>query len=172
MKTWNRERKRTRDRLLEYDFSLVPPHPHSAGIPFVYPTQDMNLQPFTDELPNVYPWEEIHTELMEEEIYKVAKKNGFSGTAEELWNMGGCVMQGTLGTFPEDGDPNNLYLDGQTGILYYFKIVSAPINNTAANAAGARIIESNNEIHLYIPVRSYLIENTILNCGDAAEYID
>lgn len=37
MKTWNKERKRTRDLLLEYDYTIMPPHPRPGGLIVLYP---------------------------------------------------------------------------------------------------------------------------------------
>lgn len=174
---WNRERWRTRDRLIEYDFSIVPPHPHSAGIPFVYPMEDMDLSPMlpleinNSDLPIIYPWEEMHTALIEREIYLIARKNGYDGTPEQLWDIfsaEGFVISGTIETFPVPGNPKNLYLDEETGVLYYYReLIGAP-NYEAIEAVGAVIVGTG----IYIPVRALLMEDTILNCGNAAEYID
>lgn len=38
---WNKERFRTRDRLLEYDSMIMPLMPHSAGLSVVYPWEDI-----------------------------------------------------------------------------------------------------------------------------------
>lgn len=178
---WNYERWRTRDRLLEYDFNIVPPHPHSAGIPFIYPLEEMNLSPLlplsinSAELPVIYPWEEMHTAIIEREIYEIAVKNGYDGTAEHLWSVfsaDGFVVTGTIDTFPIPGNENNLYLDEETGILYYFKATSNPVDEEAVARVGAAIVGisrvNGEEItYLYIPVRALLLEDTILNCGDA-----
>ena len=180
MKTWNKERKRTRDRLIEYDFNLVPPHPHSAGIPFIFPIESEGLNPLppfggnATSLPFVYPWEQIQIHMLERDIFIIAQNNGYEGTAEQLWQIfsrDGWVVKGTIDTFPLPGNPNNLYLDAETGILYYFK-TSDTVNYENAESAGAVIHEIDaNTFYLYIPVRALLIEDTILNCGDASEYI-
>ena len=153
MKTWNRERKRTRDRLLEYDFNIVPPHPHTAGLSMLY------------------PWENLQISMIGIAILQLARKNGFSGDDAAFWERfsEGAVIKGAAATFPATGHSNNLYLDEDTGTLYYFKENSTPINVEVAEEIGAIITSNNN---LYIPIRALLIENTILNCGDAAEYID
>ena len=158
---WNYERWRTRDRLLEYDFNIVPPHPHSAGLPFVY------------------PWEHIQSLTIQKEIFEIAKSNGYDGTEEHLWNVfstDGLLITGTIDTFPIPGDINNLYFDTETGIIYYFKITSNTINEEVVARVGAAIVgisrvNGEDVTYLYIPIKALLIEDTILNCGDAAEYI-
>ena len=152
-KNWNYERWRTRDRLLEYDFNIVPPHPHSAGLPFIY------------------PWENIQSLMLQNEIFEIAKANGYNGTEEHMWSVfstDGLLITGAIDTFPVPGDTNNLYLDKQSGIIYYFKETPNPINEDAAEQIGAIIVGTNEEItYLYIPIRALLIEDTILNCGNA-----
>lgn len=34
---WNYERKRTRDRLIEYTINIIAPMPHSINLPYIYP---------------------------------------------------------------------------------------------------------------------------------------
>jgi len=38
-----KERWRTRDRLLEYDESIMPLRPHSAGLSMIYPWENVTL---------------------------------------------------------------------------------------------------------------------------------
>lgn len=45
---WNYERKRTRDRLIEYDFSIIAPTPHSAGLLFLYPWENLVIKQLED----------------------------------------------------------------------------------------------------------------------------
>ena len=66
---WNRERWRTRDRLLDYDFSIVPPLPHSAGLSIVY------------------PWEGIASVQLLEQIIDTAKLRGYIANEEDFWNI-------------------------------------------------------------------------------------
>lgn len=155
-----KERWRTRDRLLDYDAHIVPPSPHSAGIS------------------TVYPWESISLQNLSHQIYILAQNNGFIGTEQMLWNKfsaGSVIMIDTINNFPEEGAENNLYLDKETDILYYFKKSSTynyNIGDTAevVVAGTAQAEEPNVTIYfLYIPVRALLIEDTILNCGDATE---
>jgi len=156
---WNKERWRTRDRLLEYDVSIVPAHPHSAGLPYVY------------------PWEDTSLSVMAHQLYLIAQQNGYDGTEPDFltrFALGdeGKVVVGTLMTFPMPGDIDKLYLDEETGILYYFKETSEPISEAAAKAMGIIRIEPNDNItYLYIPVRALPIENLIYDCGDASDYI-
>lgn len=163
---WNKERWRTRDRLLEYDFSIAPPIPHSAGLKIIY------------------PWEQNSLSVFSEQLYQIAQKYGFLGSFSDFFNkfgeVGGDIVVGTLNTFPVPGQENNLYLDKETEILYYFKSTTQIINEELIARVGAAIvgkklvgeIEKEEITYLYIPVRSLMIEDTILDSGDAAEYID
>ena len=156
---WNYERWRTRDRLLEYDFSIVPPAPHSAGLSMIY------------------PWETNFLSLLSYQLYEIAKDNGFFGSLETFLSRfgsnDGFIIKGTIATFPVPGDSTNLYLDIETGIVYYFKATDRPVLSDIAMAIGAEIVGHEDVItYLYIPIRALLIEDTILDCGDAAKYID
>lgn len=156
---WNHERWRTRDRLLEYDFSIVPAQPHSAGLSMVY------------------PWENTTLTLLSYQLYEIAKTNGFFGTFETFLSRfgsnDGLIVKGTIDTFPVPGDSTNLYMDSETGIVYYFKSTDETVLPDIAAAIGAVIVGSEGTTtYLYIPIRALLIDDTILNCGDAAEYID
>lgn len=152
---WNEERWRTRDRLLEYDISIMPPAPHTGGI----------ITP--------YPWENTTLSMLSHQLYQIAANNGFTGTEQDFLlkfsSNENEVVVGTIATFPIEGNTKYLYLDQETGILYYFKIFDEAIDASAAERIGAVMVSSTN---VYIPVRAMLLENTILDCGDATEYID
>ena len=172
---WNHERWRTRDRLLDYDFNIVPPHPHSGGFATPYPVEETDLSPMlpmfgeNSTLLRIYPWEEYNSTALEREILIIAQRNGYTGTSTEFWAkfQYGNVITGTIEIFPVPGDTRNLYLDLTTEILYYFKEIT--LTAAEAEQLGAVIVGEN---YAYIPVRALLIEDTILNSGDAAEYID
>lgn len=162
---WNLTRYSTRDRLLDYDFNIVPPHIHSAG------------------LSQVYPWEEMTLTLLSHQLYEIAKLYGFTGTVKEFFTKfgknNGSLVKGTLATFPVPGDEDILYLDEQTEILYYFKSITTTVYTDLAAQigvaiVGTSIIEDTKEVitYLYIPVRALPMENLIYDCGDATEYID
>ena len=160
---WNYERYRTRDRLLEYGDTLNMPTPTQKNISVIY------------------PWENISLAHLSNQILELAKKHGYQGTEESLWAKfsQGNVITGTLDTFPIPGDENNLYLDLETEILYYFKSATSIINNDLAGIVGVAIVGTSvaadtegNIKHLYIPIRALPIENLIIDCGSAAEYID
>ena len=164
-KNWNFERWRTRDRLIDYDFNLVPPVPHSGGIPFVFPPQEMNVSPFfplVDDisLPSIYPWENLALAALESEIFQIAQNNGYTGDAATLWSRfsDGVVHIGTIDTFPVPGNIQDLYLDKETNILYHFRILSSPLTEEDSNLIGAISVGEN---YIYIPVRALLIEDTI-----------
>lgn len=129
---WNRERYRTRDRLLEYDYSIYPQVPHTAGLAVVY------------------PWENIATANLMRQLYKSAADSGFIGTEDEFLNNFGKMLQnkqiifGTIDTFEPQDDNTILYYDIDDNILYYY----------------------NEE---FIPINALLIENTIINGGNAPQ---
>lgn len=155
------ERWRTRDRLLEYDSNIMPPRPHSAGLSMIY------------------PWENINLTNLAKAIYQIAINHGFTGTENNFWEKftigTGTIVTGIVATFPVPGEEDTLYLDLQTDILYYFKETTSFITPTEAIQYGIEIVgisQDNSTQYLYIPIRAMLMEDTILNCGDAAEYID
>ena len=47
---WNYERKRTCKRLLEYDFNIMSPRPHAAGLGMIYPWENIMLDNLTQQL--------------------------------------------------------------------------------------------------------------------------
>ena len=153
---WNRERHRTRDRLIAnlLDYG---PFPSQEGTPIVFPA--ISISPAQ----------------LSQTIINIAQQYGYSGTEENFWtnlNMPNLVV-GTIATFPVPGDPEILYLDSETEILYYFKKTTATLTPEQIEEHGIQVVGSNNQVlYLYIPVRAGLIEDTILNGGDAAEYID
>lgn len=152
---WNHERWRTRDRLIEYDFNIVPPHPHTAGIPFIYPLEDMNLSPMiplmenSPELPVIYPWEDTSMSLLVIQLYNFASESGYTGTIENFREHFGYYLtsggiQIIFDNFPATGDHQHLYFDTNSEILYCW-----------------------DDREGYTPVNAMLIANTILNCGDS-----
>jgi len=154
MDTWNRERKRTRDRLSDYEISKF------------------NL---------VYPWYNHSLNVLSKQLYELASKHGFTGTQDNLINnlFQNSIMIESFENFPIPGNINLLYLDNETSILYYFKETTNDINIEVAETVGAKIVGQNTDevtgntiTYMYIPVRAMLIENSIINGGDAAEYID
>lgn len=154
-----RERHRTRDRLLEYDQDVVPYTPHTAGLPLIY------------------PWENITLSVLQHQIFEIAEHYGFIGTENDFFsklvNIKGGVVNGTIATFPVPGEFDVLYLDNETDTLYYFKILDEIITQDTADEIDAVVVEtSETTTSLYIPVRALLLENSILNSGNATEYID
>lgn len=156
---WNYERYRTRDLLLEYDSSILPFHPRAGGLKIIY------------------PWENIDNSILKQQIYQVALDNGYVGTVDDFWSKfsTGLLIHGTIDTFPVPGNENNLYLDDESGILYYFKEITGTINLNMVARIGAVIVgqsttndEQEQNIFLYIPVHAMPIEDLI---GDASNYI-
>jgi hypothetical protein len=157
-----RERKKTRDLLLEYDAAVLPPHPRAAGLKMIY------------------PWENINNSILKNQIYQIAVDNGYVGVPEDFWSKftTGLLIHGTITTFPVPGNEDNLYLDDETGILYYFKEVDTEVNTDMIARIGAAIVgqsringDEEKSIFLYIPVRAMPIEDLIYDCGDASDYI-
>lgn len=161
-----RERWRTRDLLLEYDMNILPPRPRAAGISMVY------------------PWEATDLALLAQQVYEIAKRNGFVGEQDEFWshfNNSGTIYRGkTIDDFPTIGMENTLYFDEETEILYYFKSTRQQVNADIAARIDIAIVgtaEIDNDgttetvTYMYVPVRAMPIENLIYNCGDASEYI-
>ena len=159
-----RERRRTRDRLLEYDSFIMPYHPRQAGLSMVYPWENMNLS------------------MLQKQIYQIALNEGFQESEQIFWSRfsQGNIIFGTLDTFPIDGDEKALYFDTNTESLYYFKRTTT-FNEEASALLGVAIanralIETNGteEYCLYIPLKAYLMEDIILDIdgGSSIEIID
>ncbi len=152
-----RERKRTRDRLLDY---ALPPRPHTAGLAMVY------------------PWENSSLSILSHQLFLIARNNGFTGEESEFLtkfsNNAGGVNIGTINTFPIPGVEDQLYLDIESEILYYFKIAPDGISTEIADKVGAEVVgrAEDNSIYVYIPVRALPIEPLLLDCGSSTELID
>lgn len=105
---WNRERYRTRDRLLEYDDTIVPLYPHSAGLPIIYPWE-------SDLLKNI-----VH------QFFLMAAASGYTGSEETFMTSFGYLIENeqiifsSFDEFPESGDNNHLYFDTQENIMYAY----------------------------------------------------
>ena len=160
IKDKNSPRRATRDLLLEYDETIMPPHPRTAGLGYVYGWLESNAAP--DEtagampMPTaaamhmVYPWENTNLGILSAQLYTLAVNSGFTGTQEEFNTYFGYYLQNndkeilfdTYNNFPLVGASNMLYFDLNERILYYW----------------------DNE---YIPVNAMLIANTIINGGEA-----
>lgn len=159
MKTWNRQRIKTRDRLLDYD---------------------LPASPIVDKLQAPYPWISVSLSTLTKQLYQIALQNGFLGNQQSFISRftNGSIIRGTLNSFPIPGDPNTLYLDKETDILYYFRETTINIDlqlvaKIGAAIVGHSIVASTQEqiTYLYIPVRAMPLEDLIFNCGSAAEYI-
>ena len=155
---WNYERYRTRDLLLEYDATIMPPHPRAGGLAMIYPwgsdifdnIVDMHIpsRPHTTTLSMVYPWENTSLSILNHQLYLIAVQNGFDGTEEDFKDLftgyvgPRSIMFATYDKFPETGITDKLYFDLETKNLYYW----------------------NEE---YIPVNAMLIAETALDGGEA-----
>ena len=153
-------RRLTRDLLLEYDRSIMPPRPRAAGLPLIYTWLNSNTPntdtiynvpiPETAEFSVVYPWESIGLSILGDQIYILAARSGYTGTREEFHKYFGTYLERnrqeilfeTYDNFPQRGSNEMLYFDLDNKILYYWD-------------------------EEYIPVNAMLIANTILNGGEA-----
>ena len=156
----NRERWRTRDLLLEYDRSIMPPRPRAAGLGLIYTWLNGNTSnsdviytvpiPNTAEFSTVYPWETLGLNILGDQIYLLASRSGYTGTREEFHRYFGLYLErnrqeiifDTYNNFPQVGRKDLLYFDLDAKILYYWD-------------------------EGYIPVNAMLIADTIVNGGDA-----
>ena len=154
---WNKERHRTRDLLLEYDYKIMPPHPRAGGLSSVYewgstiPSDSNTLEPPTpiqQNLSIIYPWENTALSIFSNQLYKVAIINGYVGTEKEFLDRfvnyvsDKQIIFETFNNFPQYGSLSKLYFDTEEKILYYWD------NN-------------------YVPVNAMLIANTIIEGGEA-----
>lgn len=131
---WNIERYKTRDRLLEYDFNFYPAVIHNAGLPMIYPWENITLENFSQQLVEY---------------------------VQKYWN--GTIINGLIDEFPVQGNEKDLYLDTNSEILYCFKSIQAvDYDADSPKYLGARITErtiddsGNEQIYFYIPIKALL----------------
>ena len=151
-------RRTTRDLLLEYDSSRVPYHYRQGGLALIY------------------PWENNDRAILGKQMLEVARSHGFTGDAEQFWGLfgNGQVINGNISSFPIPGEIKNLYVDTITGIVYYFTIINkeeVPEDFETKGGAikvGTLTLENGQEqYYFYAPIRTLLIENTVLDGGKA-----
>lgn len=134
---WNKERHRTRDLLLEYDKTIIPFHLRAGG-----------LNPVSQNLSIVYPWENTALSIFSNQLYKIAIIHGYTGTEKEFLNRlanytsDKQIIFETFNNFPQYGSSDKLYFDIEEKVLYCWD------NN-------------------YIPVNATLIADTIIEGGEA-----
>ena len=156
----NSYRRATRDLLLEYDSTIMPPHPRAAGLAYVYNWLDSNKapdenidmppMPVQTNMQMVYPWEQTNLGILSNQLYTIAANSGYMGTYEEFYSYFGYYLQqsdkeilfDSYDNFPQIGAQNMLYFDLDEKILYYWD-------------------------NGYIPANALLIANTIVNGGEA-----
>jgi len=157
MKDRNYERYRTRDLLLEYDRTIVPPKPRAAGLSNIYswgsaPLDNLNGDappiPTQTDIGIIYPWENTSLSIFSHQLYSVAIINGFIGTEREFLDRfvnyvsDKQIIFETYEHFPRYGSLNKLYFDLDEKILYYWD-------------------------EEYVPVNAMLIANTTIKGGEA-----
>lgn len=145
---WNRQRERTRRRLLDY-------FPINESIP------EAIAQTF-------YPIVNSSNKILKNQLYTIAKEYGYQESIDKFLNKfirnEGILVKGTLNTFPIPGNQDNLYLDQQTEILYYFKIVKQSNYTQETAVAGSAIVGQSKiedtqqtELYIYQPVHATAI---------------
>lgn len=155
-----KERRRTRDLLLEYHTNIVPPKPRAAGLAVAYPWSltDFPLQtdaqtpidPIQQNITSVYPWENSNMSILSDQLYLIAASSGYTGTKNEFKQFFGYYLERNRPeiifdkyiNFPNPGNKTQLFFDLDEKILYYWD-------------------------EEYIPVNAMLIANTILEGGEA-----
>ena len=156
----NSYRRATRDLLLEYDSTIMPPHPRAAGLSYIYnwlesnkaPDEDIDMPPIptNTNMSMVYPWEQTNLGILSNQLYTIAANSGYTGTYQEFNTYFGTYLERNrqeiifdiYSNFPQVGSANILYFDLEEKILYYWD-------------------------GQYLPVNAMLIANTILNGGEA-----
>lgn len=128
--------------------------------------------PFSS-IKTVYPWENMQLDMLSKQIYQIAQNYGYSGDEKAFWDKfsNGPVVISTVDEFPVVGEEDRLYLDKESGILYYFIATTNVIYHELANALDVNISGENTEedqtvTYLYIPIKAMPIENLILSGGD------
>lgn len=146
----NRERWRTRDLLLNTE----------------------NYQPDTttgniSSIQAVYPWENMQKSQLIQQLYDIAADNGYTGTQEEFLQKyaesysNGTIAAGAIDEFPIPGNPQDLYFDNNTGILYYYIATTDEVDEALLQLVGVRVVEDteNETTHLYVPIKALGIIN-------------
>lgn len=111
-----RERRRTRDLLLEYSLQSLVPRPRAAGLAMVY------------------PWENSALTILAKQIYEIANNSGFTGTEREFYEHFGEYLSGKqiiyalYQDFPQEGETDKFYFDLDEKILYYWDNDYIPVN--------------------------------------------
>ena len=150
-------RQLTRDLLLEYDKTIIPPRPRAAGLGNIYswgstPLEDIGGAeppiPNQTNISIIYPWENTSLSIFSHQLYSVAIINGYVGTEREFLDRlvnyvsDKQIIFETYYNFPLYGSLSKLYFDTDEKILYYW----------------------DNE---YVPVNAMLIANTTIKGGEA-----
>lgn len=102
----------------------------------------------------VYPWENQSLGVFAKQLFTLAARSGYGGDMADFLNNFGklleqkSVIYANFVDFPAEGEDDKLYFALDEKILFYW--------------AGGE----------YEPVKTTLIDNTILYSGDASEYYD
>ncbi len=111
-----KERRRTRDLLLEYDRAIMPPRPRAAGLGIVY------------------PWEMMSFSIISKQLYAFAVNSGFKGSEKDFKEKFGSYLQNkqiiyaNYIDFPVKGELDKFYFDLEEKILYYWDEEYIPVN--------------------------------------------
>ena len=113
-----------------------------------YDRNIMPPRPRAAGLGTVYPWENMSLSFFAHQLYTLAARSGYDENENVFNSQFGSYLKGKqiiydlFINFPETGETDKLYFDLDEKILYYWD-------------------------EEYKPVNAMLIENTILNGGNA-----
>lgn len=132
-------------------------------------TLNTNNYQAANNIQTVYPWEKIQQSQLGQQMYAIAADNGYTGTQEEFLQhyadtfSNGTIAAGTINEFPIPGNPQDLYFDNTSGILYYYLSTTDEVDEALLQLVGVRVVETTeNNItttHLYIPIKALGIIN-------------
>lgn len=125
----NKERRRTRDLLLDAQNPSIP-------------------SSYISNIRAVYPWENMQLSFFAGQLYAYAAVNGYEGTADDFnKQFSNMLAEKTIhyvsrDDFPIEGEENHLYFDTNEKILYYwdqgyYPVSTTLITNTVIDGGGA-----------------------------------
>lgn len=124
----NKERRRTRDLLLDAENPVTPTN-------------------YVSSIRAVYPWENMQLSFFAGQLYAFALANGYEGSADDFnKQFTSMLAEKTVhymsrDDFPIEGEENHLYFDTEGKILYYYdneylSVNATLIANTVVNGGG------------------------------------
>lgn len=121
----------------------------------------------------IYPWENSELSFLQQQLYQLATDKGFSGSIEDFWTLifNGTIVRGSIEDFPAPGNEELLYLDENTGFVYYFSVVDnekVPLL-VEEGAASKGEADEENKTYIYIPIKTNagFLNDVIIDGGEA-----